>query len=372
MKTVFNTKNVFFTFLLSYVLASAGVAQAQILIGQTAGFTGAAASNVKEITQGAMLLIDNVNANGGINGQQIKLIQQDDVFDAVKAATNAKDLIENKNVLALFLTRGTSHNEAILPFLERSQTPLIAPSTGAMVLHSPVKKYVFNVRPTYQIETKRMVQEMAKMGNKKIGVVLVDDTFGDDAIVGLMQGFDAAQLKPAFVAKFDKVKLNFAAVLEQVKSQQPDAIVYIGSGDVVFTGVDAIRKTGWNGMFATTSNNASAGFVKSLKQHSTGMMMMQVFPNERNYSTAFVAEAAKLAKDTPISPAMLEGFAAAKVLVQALRNTGPNPTRAKLHATLEKLSMDLGGMKLAYSPQNHSGLSFADLSIIGKDGSFKR
>ena len=134
--------------LASIVVASS--AQAQILIGQTAGFSGAVAAGVKETSDGARLYLDSVNAKGGINGQKIELISLDDKFDPKLAAENARILIEERNVVALFLTRGTPHNEAIIPVLEKFGVPLVGPSTGAMSLHQPVRKHVFNVRATYQ------------------------------------------------------------------------------------------------------------------------------------------------------------------------------------------------------------------------------
>ena len=74
-----------------------------------------------------------------------------------------------------------------------------------------------------------------------------------------------------------------------------------------------------------------------------------------------------------ISPAMLEGSAAAKVLVEGLKRAGPKPSREKIQAALEGLrKSDLGGLEVSYSPEDHTGLDFADLSIIGTDGKFRR
>src|SRR5690242_16268181 len=117
-----------------------GTANAQILIGQTAGFTGTVAAGVKETSEGARPWIDAVNAKGGVNGQKIELVQLDDKFDPKLAAANARVLVEEKNVLALFLTRGTPTAEAMLPVLEQHGVPLVAPSTGAMVLHQPLRR----------------------------------------------------------------------------------------------------------------------------------------------------------------------------------------------------------------------------------------
>jgi branched-chain amino acid transport system substrate-binding protein len=139
------------------VLLAALGANAQILVGQTAGFTGAVAAGVKETSDGAKLYINAINAKGGVNGQKIELIALDDKFEPKLAAENARILIEEKNVVAMFLTRGTPHTEAILPLLDKNSVPLIGPSTGAMVLHQPVKKHVFNVRATYQREAEKAV-----------------------------------------------------------------------------------------------------------------------------------------------------------------------------------------------------------------------
>ena len=136
-------------------LAVSAASHAQILIGQTAGFSGQVAAGVKETTDGALLYIDAINAKGGVNGQKIELISLDDKFDPKLAAENARTLIEDKNVLALFLNRGTPHTEAILPLLDKHGVVLVAPSTGAMVLHQPVRKYIFNVRATYQREAEK-------------------------------------------------------------------------------------------------------------------------------------------------------------------------------------------------------------------------
>lgn len=68
--------------------------QAQILMGQTAGFTGVVGAGVKETTEGAKLYLDSINAKGGIAGQKIELVSLDDKFEPKLAAENAGKLIE--------------------------------------------------------------------------------------------------------------------------------------------------------------------------------------------------------------------------------------------------------------------------------------
>ncbi|MEQ1658644.1 MAG: ABC transporter substrate-binding protein [Hylemonella sp.] len=353
---------------------AATASQAQILIGQTAGFSGAVAAGVKETTDGAKLYIDAVNAKGGIAGQKIELISLDDKFDPKLAAENARKLIEEQNVVALFLNRGTPHSEAIIPLLDKHGIPLIAPSTGAMSLHQPVKKHVFNVRATYQREAEKAVTHLATIGITKIALVHVDDSFGLDGLAGAQKGMATAKLTPVVLEKFDRSKPDFSKIGPAVTQSGAQAVLLIASGSAVVDGIKAIRAAGSAAQVVTLSNNASGGFIKSLGENARGVIVSQVFPQSISY--ALVKEAQDMARSkgaADVSPAMLEGYAAAKVLVEALRRAGPKPTRDRIQAALEGLSkFDLGGLEVNFSPQDHTGLDFADLSIITSDGRFRR
>lgn len=361
---------------LSAGLAAAAPAMAQILIGQTAGFSGPAAAGVKETSDGARLFIDATNAKGGVNGQLIELVTMDDKFVPALAAENAKKLIVEKNVAALFLSRGTPHTQAILPLLAEYKVPMVGPSTGAMVLHKPVNPWVFNVRATYQRESERAVQHLSLIGIDHIGVVHVDDSFGADVLEGAKRGFAAVGKNPAFVEKYNREKWDFSKIAPLVASSNVQAILFIGSGNAVADGIAAIRAAGSKAQIVTNSNNASGGFVKSLGENARGTIVTQVFPYERSLSAPIVKEAHDLAVAKGlegVTPAMLEGFAAAKVLVAALKKSGANPTRAKIQQALDGLSkLDIGGLEVNFSPTDHTGLEFVDLSIIGPDGKFRR
>jgi branched-chain amino acid transport system substrate-binding protein len=359
----------------AFAAAAPGMAGAQIVIGQTAGFSGPVAAGVKETTDGAKLYIDTINARGGVHGQKIELVSLDDKFEPKLAAENAKKLVEEQNVSALFLTRGTPHNEAIVPILDKNGVALIGPSTGAMVLHQPVLKHVFNVRATYQREAEKAVTHLASMGITRIAVVMTDDSFGADGAAGAQKGLDAANLKPSVLEKFSRAKPDFSQIAPKIAGTNTQAVMMIASGQAVVDGVKAFRAAGSGAQIVTLSNNASGGFVKSLGDQARGVIVAQVFPYERSIAFPFVKEAQELAKakGTEVSPAMLEGFAAAKVLVEALRRAGPKPSRDKIQAALEGMrKFDIGGLEVSYSPEDHTGLTFADLSIIGTDGKFKR
>jgi ABC-type branched-subunit amino acid transport system substrate-binding protein len=351
-----------------------GPASAQIRIGQTAGLTGAVASSVKEATDGAKLYFDSVNARGGVNGQKIELISLDDQFDPKLTVENAKKLIA-QGVICLFLNRGTPHTQAIMPLLAEAKIPLVAPSTGAMVLHEPLNPWIFNVRAAYQREAERTIAHLSLVSVTRIAVVQVDDTFGTDAAVGIRKGLANAKLEAVAFEKYDRSKPDFGPLIPKIVKADPQAVVFLGSGTAVIDGMKALRAAGSRAQMVTLSNNASAGFVKSLGDLAYGVVVSQVLPSERALGTPLVKEAADLAKakGVELTPASLEGFAAAKVLVEGLRRAGRDPTRASLKAGLETFNhVNIGGLELSYSPTSHTGLDYADLSIIGSDGKFRR
>ena len=347
----------------------------ELVIGQAAPLSGVLASTGAQMVLGGRLYFDHVNAKGGVHGEPIKLLTLDDKFEPKLAGENAQRLIERDNVLALFMSRATPHTEAILPHLARHNVALIAPSTGAMVFHQPPNPLVFNVRSSYQAETEKAVEHLSTLNVKRIAVVHVDDSFGEDCLAGAEKGFQKTGLKPVAVVKADRAKPDFDTIVPQLTKADTQAVIWIGSSVAVSGGVKALRKAGSSMQVITVSNNASSGFTKQLGDAVRGVIVTQVFPSERAMSYGINREAAALAKaqGAQLSPSVMEGFAAAKVLVEGLRRAGPKPTREKVVAALSGMShFDLGGLELGYGPGDRTGLSFVDLSIIDANGDFRR
>ncbi len=351
-----------------------GVTAKEIVIGQTSSFSGAIGGEVKEQTAGAKLYLDWVNANGGVNGRTIRLVSMDDAFDPKRAAQNARTLID-QGVFALFLTRGTPQNEAILPVLKETGTPLIAPSTGAIVLHRPVNPLVFNVRSRYQDEAEQAIAQLTSEGITRIAVVHVNDSFGKDGLAGYLNGLKKAKLEPVGVFSYDRAKGDTNDAAAKVIALNPQAVVTAGHSKPLANLVRKVRGAGLNGVqIVTLSNLSSQSFLNDLGEVKHGVIVMQVFPNPNLMMTKIGVEFHHLIAGKPdfvVSHMAMEGFAGAKVLVEALRRSGRNPTRASLIAALESMrDYDLGGIKLSYAPTNHSGLNYVEASIVNSKGKF--
>src|SRR5262245_16828037 len=206
-----------------------GVTDKEIVLGHTAGFTGAVAGSVKESTDGALLYFDWINSQGGVNGRKIVLKSLDDGFDPKRAGENVKRILSETPPLAFLLTRGTPHTEAGLPLIKAASIPLISPGTGAEVFHTPVNPLVFNLRAKYQLEVEKSIEYLMSTGVNRIALVHVDDSFGRDGLAGFERKMTEAGLKPVFVTKFDRTTGDTAAAVQMILKEAPQATLAVGS-----------------------------------------------------------------------------------------------------------------------------------------------
>jgi len=70
-----------------------------------------------------------------------------------------------------------------------------------------------------------------------------------------------------------------------------------------------------------------------------------------------------------VSYASIESFIAAKVLVEAIRRAGKEPTRQKVLAQLEGMTdYDVGGFFVNFGPGNRVGSRYVEVTVIGPGG----
>lgn len=366
-----------FASLTSSAQAEEGVTDNTILIGQTIGLTGTAAGTVKEMNQGAAAYFANVNRRGGVNGRKIELKILDDQYLPEKAAANARTLIEKDQVFALFQSRGTPQTIAILPQLVAKKVPLVAPSTGAEALHSPVNRLVFNVRAKYQDEVVKAIEHFNTFGLKNIGLLTYekDDALGLDGLNGFNKGMAAYGLKSAIIEIFPRLNPKIDDVALRLVHAKLDALVIVSSGANTIDVIKAIRAHGGKMQIMTLSNNSSREFIKDLGADGTGMIVSQITPPPDSEASGLGREFAAAGKATgaTVSYAAMEGFLSAKVLVDGLRRAGRNLTREGFVRALESMQrVNMGGVSLSYSDKDHTGSNYVELTLVGRDGRYVR
>ncbi|CAG9173924.1 ABC transporter substrate-binding protein [Cupriavidus pinatubonensis] len=356
-------------------LAEPGVSKTVIRIGQSAGVSGPVAGSVREQIEGAQVYLRAVNANGGVAGRRIELVTLDDGFDAKRTPGNVRKLIDDEKVFALFMVRGTPQNESILPIITTEKVPLIAPLTGAITLHRPVNRYVFNVRAKYQDEVARAVNHLSTSGMTRIAIVYANDGFGKDVYEGFTAALQARGAQPAAAASFARPMGDITQQVATVNKTDPQAVLVIGSGSEAARVIRDMRKAGSQAQFVTLSNNAADSFIKELGDDARGLIITQIVPGTNSSQMTLASEYRSLARQqgVTLTNAGMEGFMSAKVLVEGLRRAGPDLTRERLVTALENLrDYDMGGILISYSPTRHTGSSFVEMSIVSSTGKLIR
>ncbi len=346
-----------------------------IVIGQTADFSGPQSALVKDTTAAAVAYFNKINAEGGIRGRKIELKSLDDGYDATRTVNNARTLAQDKTVMALMLSRGTSNAEALLPVLTELRMPLLGPVGGSRVLHSPPNRYMFNLRPPYQTEVSKAIGQLAAQGITQLAVVYTDDAFGKDAVVGFDQAMAERKLKPVARASIPRGSSDVAGAVEQLLQAKPQATVglCIAKGCVAL--LNAMRAKGINSQFVSLSNTSSEGYIKDLGANARGVIVTQVFPYPQSGVSAVSKDLRDLAKKANFTASYntMEGMIAAKVMVEALRRAGDNPTPEKVTTALESLrNYDMGGYAVNFGVDGRTGSDLVDLSIVSKEGQFIR
>lgn len=353
-----------------------GVTATNVLIGQSAAFTGPAAQLGIQMNVGAKAYFDMINKQGGVHGRTIELKTRDDKYEATLAAENTKKFIEEDKVFALFAYIGTPTSAASLPIFTAAKVPFVGPFTGAELLREPFNKYIFNVRASYYDETEKIVEQLVSTGIKKIAVFYQNDAYGKAGLTGVERAMLRRNMK---IAALGTVERNTTVVSEAVKTieaAQPDAVVMISAYTSIAEFVRQMKKAGSAAQFHNVSFVGPKALSDALGETGHGVAISQVVPFPMNPGVQLVKEYQQVLKTAGITDynfSSIEGFIAAKVFTEGLRRAGRDLTREKFIAALETMgNVDLGGFVVNFTPTNHNGSQFVELTIIGRGGKFVR
>ena len=162
---------------LALVLGLAAPALADIKIGATVSETGPASFLGDPEAKTLKLLVEEINAAGGVNGEKLQLIIYDDGGAPNKARTFATRLVEDDEVVAVIGGTTTGTSMAIIPVFEDAEVPFIS-LAGAIEIIDPVKPYTFKTPHTDRMACAKIFENMKKNGITKIGMISGSDGFG--------------------------------------------------------------------------------------------------------------------------------------------------------------------------------------------------
>ena len=350
-----------------------GVTADTIFIGQSAALSGPAEQLGKEMKAGADAYFDAVNQSGGINGRKIKLLSLDDGYEPEKAAANTKKLIAEDKILALFGYVGTPTSNASLPIFTEAKVPFVGAFTGAQSLREPFNRYVFNVRASYFDETEAIVQHLVQSGSKRIAVFYQNDAHGKAGLAGVVRAMKKRNLAITSLATVERNSVDVAKAVQSMSKDSPTAIIMISAYKSCAAFIKAMQAANAFPQFWNVSFVGAKALANELGDDGRGVQISQVVPFPSSDMTPIVREYQKrIGGADKYSFTSLEGYIAARVLVEGLRRAGKNPTRESLVDGLASMGkVDLGGFTVNYTPTNHNGSSFVDLTIISGGGKFR-
>ncbi|MES2424248.1 MAG: ABC transporter substrate-binding protein [Pseudomonadota bacterium] len=357
-------------------LAQTGVTDREITIGQFAAQTGPAAELGKRMQLGIQAYFKAVNAAGGVNGRSLQLVSRDDGYEPVRSLEAVKALISQDKVFALIGSVGTPTTLAALPAIDAEKISLVGPFTGAQALREPFNRNLFHVRASYFDETERIVQHLTTLGLSKIAVFYQNDSYGKAGLEGVTRALAQRKLSSVVNVTVERNSVDVVSAVDALVKAAPEAVVQISAYKSSAAFIKLARSKSYRGQFFNVSFVGSRALSEELGAAGLGVTISQVVPFPYTPSLPVVREYQQHMRGIGVTDydfSSMEGFLAARVMVEGLRRAGRNLSREGLVAGLESLrDFNLGGFVINYSPRSHEGSRFTDLTLIGREGQFLR
>jgi ABC-type branched-subunit amino acid transport system substrate-binding protein len=320
--------------------------QRDIILGASLPLNGINKELGQEVLEGANSYFYHTNSKGGIEGKRIKLIFYDDKYEPQNTLANTKKLIKKDKVFALFGFVGTPTTKKILPIINDTNIPFIAPYTGASFLRKSSAKNIVNFRSSYKEEIEKIINYLYDHKNiTKFAIFYQNDDYGIEGYNAAVEVLSKKGLTLVGEGTYKRNTLSIKHALQEIRSTNPEAIIIVGAykpsarfiknareccfGDVVFTPISFV--------------NANA-LIKELNGNGKNILFSQTVPSYDDKSLSVANEYIKLlhfyypaSKPTYAS---FESFLAAKAVVIALQNTNGKITRKEFLENLRNLKTD--------------------------------
>jgi len=394
--------------------AGAGpIGQSEIRLGMSADFSASARALSIELYRGAMAYLRPVNNAGGVNGRRIAISAYDDQYEPDLAIRNTLKLMDGENVFALFSYVGTPTMNRTLPLLRMHQAKdflLFFPFTGAGTNRiPPYDQLSFNLRASYDQETKGLVDHFIAVNRTRIAVFYQADAYGRAGWAGLREALAKHGLEIAGEATyrrgspFDQSYDRQVVIMQRL---QPDAVICVGTYPACAGFIRDMRDRGVDCPVATISFVGGGAMLKLLstagrefnKDYTSRLVSSQVVPSYDDNSVPAVREYreamdryrdAIMPPDSLLYPGgnrkereyaplpygfiSLEGYLNAKLFVGILQRMGGDPRRADLAQTVLNMGdFDLGmGQPLSFGgPTGRRQASDKVYYTVVRDGHF--
>jgi ABC-type branched-subunit amino acid transport system substrate-binding protein len=345
-----------------------GASGTEVRIGNIMPYSGPA-SSYAVIGKTEAAYFDKINAEGGINGRQIRFISYDDAYSPPKAIEQARKLVEDDEVLLIFQPLGTPSNSAIQKYMNAKKVPQLFVASGATKWGAPKNfPWTMGWQPNYQSEGRIYAKYILEhFPDARIAVFWQNDDAGKDQVKGLRDGLgDHANM----IIADKSYEVSDPSIDSQIVSLRDSGADTFFSWAAPKGSAQAIRKVGelgWKPRFFLANVSASvAGVLRPAGlQYAKDIISSHYLkdPTDPSWKDDPGIKAWRTFMDKyypsgdQIDLNAVYGYAAAQTLVQVLKQCGDDLTRDNVMrqaASLKNFSSDvmLPGIKVNTSPDD--------------------
>lgn len=360
--------------LLCGALAASPSAAREVLIGQVVGYKSATAKQANETRLGASVLIAAVNARGGVNGNTLRLVTADDNYKAEETVKLVRSMVGKVSAL-LPIIGSDNYRELIKSgVIDKVALPIVGVIPSNKSMRDKLHKNVFHFKGGDPEQLEKIVEQLTTVGVKNIAVVARDNPSSKEALEVIQEALKRRSAPPASVVVYDVTAKEFNAQVKAIKDKQPDAVIMLGITQAIAAITQAFKENRVNAMLYTMGNADPELIWKVVGPQARGFVISQVFPNLNKTATvplmkAFREDFAKHSKTTE-QPTYynFEGYLAARLIVDAMRVSKDSSAEGVRRGLEQMRNYDLGGYIVDFSPTNHVGSNWVDLSILSQGG----
>lgn len=355
-------------------------ALAEINIGASLSETGPAAFLGDPEAKTLKMLVEQINAQGGINGEQINLVAYDDGGDANKAKTFATRLVEDDEVVAVIGGTTTGTTMAMIPVFEDAEIPFIS-LAGAVEIVDPVKKWVFKTPHTDKMACAKIFEDMKARGTTKIGLIAGSDSFGK-SMQGQCKGIAGDYgIEIASEEVYGPQDADMTPQLTNLKGAGVQAILNTGMGQGPSVVTRNVKQLGLDVPLYQSHGVASKQFIElagadaaeGVRLPAAGLLVADILDDADAQKPVAVGyrDAYKAATNEDISTFGGHAYDAMMILMAAIERAGstdPAAIRDQIEAT--KDFVGTGGV-VNMSAEDHLGLGLDAFKMLEiKDGNW--
>jgi branched-chain amino acid transport system substrate-binding protein len=352
-----------------------GVTDNEIVIGTYTDLSGVTAVWGVNDVNAYRMAFDEANANGGVNGRQIRYIVEDMQYQVPRAVQAANKLINRDNVFIMVSNAGTPMNNATMAEQLSKGVPNIFPYSGARSMYSPLHHMKFGYSASYYDMERAGVKVFAeKYGKKRFCAMSQDTDYGRDVMDGVRDQLKAMNMQLVAETLHKPTDTDFSAAVAKLRDADCDVILL---GTIVRDTVQivsALRKIGWHvdilgnePIYDQSVADVPGGATEGIYTMTATLYVDPIDPRPAVH--AFAIKYAELYGHPPNFAAEI-GYSAAELVVLALQKAGRDLTAESFVAALEGIKGydDIfGSPTMSFSATKHQGSSDAFLCQV-KDG----